>query len=157
MVSTRKKRQSNRRLPTHLDDFDHYMVIGSTASERQEITVVSEGTNDRDFTVGFSSNIMAINESTVNVKTLERCFKERTDREMSNFVDTVEDRIHNAILTAVDNSVAPKIELAIKSKVASSGRAVTSVTAKSERADFVRINASFETHRETTIHYMYPK
>ena len=144
MVSTRKKRQSNRRLLTQLDDFDQYMVIGSTASERQEITVVSEGTNDRDFTVGFSSNIMAINESTVNVKTLERCFKERTDRERSNFVDTVEDRIQNAILTAVDNSVAPKIELAIKSKVASSGRAVTSVTAKSERAEHVGINAFFE-------------
>ena len=144
MVSTRKKRQSNRRFLTQLDDFDQYMVIGSTASERQEITVVSESTNDRDFAVGTSSNKMAINESTVNAKTLERCFKERTDREMSKIVDTVEYRIRNAILTAVDNSVDPEIELAIKSKNASSGRSVTSVTATSERAEHVGINASFE-------------
>ena len=82
--------------------------------------MVSEGTNDRDFTVGTSSNNIAINESTVNVKTLERCFIERIDREMSNIVDTVEDRIQNAILTAIDNFVAPKIELAIRSINASS-------------------------------------
>ena len=29
---------------------------------------------------------------------------------MSNIVDTVEDRIQNALLTAIDNIVAPKIE-----------------------------------------------
>ena len=78
------------------------------------------------------------------MKTLERCFNERIDREMSNIVDTVEDRIQNAILTAFDNIVAPKIELAIRSINASSGRDVTSVTANSERGDHVGINASFE-------------
>ena len=73
MVSTRKKRQSNRRLLSQLDDFDQEMIIGSAASERQENIVVNEGTNNRDFTVGTSSNNIAINESTMNVKTLERC------------------------------------------------------------------------------------
>ena len=109
MVSTRNKRQSNRKLLSRLDDFDQDMVIGNAASERQENIVVGEGTNDRDFTVGTSNNSTAINESTVNVKTLERCFNERTDKEMNNFVDTVEDRIQNAILTAIDNIIAPKI------------------------------------------------
>ena len=63
---------------------------------------------------------------------------------MNNFVDTVEDRIRNAILTAIDNIIAPKIELAIRSINASSGRAATSVTANSERGEHVEINASFE-------------
>ena len=45
----------------------------------------------------------------MNVKTLERCFNEKIDREMSNIVDTAEDRIQNAILTAIDGIVAPKI------------------------------------------------
>ena len=63
---------------------------------------------------------------------------------MSNIVDTVEDRIQNAILTAIDNIVAPKTELAIRSINASSGRDVTSVTANSERAEHIGINASFE-------------
>ena len=144
MVSTRKKKQSNRRLLRQLDHFDQDMIIGNAVSERQENIVVSEGINDRDFTVGNSGNNMAINESTVNVKTLERCFNERIDREMSNIVDTVEDRIQNAFSTAVDNIVAPKIELAIRSINASSGRDVTSVNANSEHGENVGINASFE-------------
>ena len=144
MVSTHKKRQSSRRLLSQLDDFDQDMIIGNAASERQENVVVNKGTNDRDFTVSTSSNNTAVNESTVNVKTLEKCFNERIDREMSNIVDTVEDRIQNAILTAIDNVVAPKIELAIRSINASSGRDVTSVTVNSERGEHVGINASFE-------------
>ena len=144
MVSTRKKRQSNRRLLSKLDDFDQDMIIGNAASERQENTVVNEGTDDRDFTVGTSKDISIFNGNVMNVETLERCFNERIDREMNNIVDTVEDRIQNAILTAIDNIVAPKIELAIRSINASSGRDVTSVSVNSERMEHVGINASFE-------------
>ena len=110
--------------------------------------MVKEGTNDRDFTFGTFSNNIAINENTMNVKTLERCSNERIDREMSNVVDTVEDIIQNAILTVTDNIVAPKIESAIKSINASSGRDVTSVTANSDRGEHVGINASFENASE---------
>ena len=35
---------------------------------------------------------------------------------MGNIVDTVENRVQNAILTAIDSTITPKIELAIKSK-----------------------------------------
>ena len=80
----------------------------------------------------------------MSVKTLERCFNERIDREVNNVIDTVEDRIQNAILTAIDYIVAPKIELAIRSVNASSGRDVTSVSANSERKERVGLNASFE-------------
>ena len=129
MVSTRKKRQSNKRLLSQLDDFDQDIIIGNAASERQENTVVNEGINDRDFTVGTSNNDSVANGYAMSVKTLERCFKERIDREMSNIIDTVEDRIQNAILTAIENIIAPKIELAIRSISASSGRDATSVSA----------------------------
>ena len=154
MVSTRKKRQSNKRLLSQLDDFDQDMIIGNAVSERQENAVVNMGTNDRDFTVSNSSNNTAVNENVMNVKTLERRFNERIDREMSNIVDTVEDRIQNAILTAIENIVAPKIELAIRSINASSGRDVTSVIANSERGERVGINASFENASENnnTLH-----
>ena len=47
MVSTREKRQSNRRLLSQLDGFDQDIIIGNIASERQENIVVNEGTNDR--------------------------------------------------------------------------------------------------------------
>ena len=150
MVSTRKKRQSNKRLLSQTDDFDRDMIIGNAVSERQENVVVSEGTNDRDFTAGTSSINMTINENAMNVKTLERCLNERIDREMSNIVDTVEDRIQNAILTAIDNIVAPKIELAIRLMNASSGRVATSVTANSERGEHVGVNTSFENASRNT-------
>ena len=150
VVSTRKKKQSNRRLLSQLDDFDQDLIIGNATSGKQENFVVSEGTNDRDFTVGTCNYNIAINESTVNVKTLGRCFNERIDREMSNTVDTVEDRIQNAILTAIGNIVAPKIELAIRSIIASSGRDVTSVTANSERGEHVGILPRLKTHLKTT-------
>ena len=109
MVSTRKKRQSGRKLLSQLDDFDQDMIIGNTSSERQEIIMVNGGTGDRDFKVSIFSNNAAVNESAVNVKTLERCFNERIDREKSNIVHTVEGRIQNAILAAIDNYIAPKI------------------------------------------------
>ena len=79
MVSTRKKRQSNKRLLSQLDDFDQDMIIGNAASDGQENNVVSEGTSDRDFATGTRNNNVAINESTANMKTLERCFNERID------------------------------------------------------------------------------
>ena len=63
---------------------------------------------------------------------------------MSNIGDTVEHRIQNEILTAVDNIVAPKIELAIRSVNASSGRDATSVTANAERGEHVGITPLFE-------------
>ena len=144
MVSTRKKRQSNRRLFSQLDDFDQDMIIGNAASERQKNTVVNGSTDDRDFTVGSSSNDSVVNGNAMSVKTLERCFNERIDREMSNIVDTVEDRIQNAILTAIENIVSPKIELEIRSINASSGRDATNVSANSERRERVGINVSFE-------------
>ena len=74
MVSTRKKRQTNKRLLSQLDVFDQDVIIGKAVSERQEKVVVNEGTNDRDFTVSNSSKNTAVNESAMNVKTLERCF-----------------------------------------------------------------------------------
>ena len=122
MVSTRKKRQSNRRHLSQLDDFDQDMIIGNAAKERQENTVVNGSTDDRDFAVGTSNNDSVVNGTAMSAKTLERRFNERIDREMSNIVDTVEDRIQNAILTAIENKVTPKIELAIRSVNASSGR-----------------------------------
>ena len=148
MVSTRKKRQSNKRLLSQLDDFDQDLIIGSTASERQENVVVDESTNVQDFTVGTSNVSPVINKNAMNVKTFESCFNERIDREMNIIVDTVEDRIQNAILAAIDNIVALKIELAIRSLNAFSGRDVTSVSANSECREHAGIGASFENASE---------
>ena len=67
MVSTRQKRQLNRR---QLDDFDRNIVIGNAASKIQENAIVNEGTYDQGFTVDTCSNYLATNETTVKVKNL---------------------------------------------------------------------------------------
>ena len=54
---------------------------------------------------------------------------------MGNIVDTVKDRTQNAILTAIDNIITPRIELAFSSINASTGRDVANVTAKWEREE----------------------
>ena len=70
-------------------------------------------------------------------------FNERIDREMGSIVNTVEDRIQNAILTAIDSIITPKMELAIRSINASSGRDATSVMASSEPGENIGITAPF--------------
>ena len=52
MVSLRKKRKSNRKLFSQLDEFDQDNIFGDTVSDRQEKTIVNEDTGDQDFTLG---------------------------------------------------------------------------------------------------------
>ena len=63
-------------------------------------------------------------------------------------------KIQNAILTAIDSIITPKIELAIRSKNASSGRDVTSVMRILERGEHIRISASSKnaSERNNTLH-----
>ena len=68
MVSPRKKRQSNRRLLSQLDDFGQDIIIGNVGTEERENAVVNEGSNDLGFNVGTSSDILVTNENTVKVK-----------------------------------------------------------------------------------------
>ena len=88
------------------------------------------------------------------METLERCFSERIDRETGKIVDTVEDRIQNAILTAIVSIITRKIELAIRSINASSGRDATSVIANLERDEHIGIFDPFEnvSERNNTLH-----
>ena len=110
MVSTRHKKQSNRRLLSQLDDIDQNVFVGNTASSRQQYVVVNEGTVDQDFNFNITGSNSTFNENSVNVQTLERCFNESVDGEMGNFVDTVVVRIQNEILTAIDRFITLRTE-----------------------------------------------
>ena len=110
MVSTRKERQSSRRPLSQLDDSDRDIIIGKTSSDRHENATGNEGFAEQEFTVANCGSNPAVSENLVNVKTLERCFNEKIDKEMGNIVDTVEDGIQNAIVTAIDGIITPKIE-----------------------------------------------
>ena len=154
MVSTRRKEQPNRTLLNQLHDFDQDFFAGNTVSDRLKNATVDENTGDQEFIVDNSGSNLVANENLVNVRTLERCFIERTDREMGNIDDTVENRIQNAILTAIDSIIVPKIKLAIRSINASSGTDATSVMENSERREHIGISALFENVSENnnTLH-----
>ena len=135
MLSTRKKKHENRRLFSQLDDFDQNYIIANAAKSGQQTFIVNDGTVNQEFTVNISGSIPTTNENTVNVQTLESCFNERIDEEMGNIVETVENRIQNAITTAVDEIITPMIELAVSSMNTSSGSDNASVTKNSERGN----------------------
>ena len=75
---------------------------------------------------------------------------------MGNFVDTVEDRIQNVILTTIDEIIAPKIEWAFRSINASSGRDVTSFMTSSEPRKKAGITDFFEnvSERDNSLHIL---
>ena len=125
-------------------------------NNRQGTATVNEATSDQEFTVGNSDGGETVNGNVANVKTSERCFNERIDMEMGNFVDTVEDRFQNPILTGTDSIITPKIKLAIRPLNASSGREGTSVTASSARGEHKWITASLEnvSGRNNTLHVL---
>ena len=98
----------------------------------------------REFTVINVDGISTSNENTVNFQTIERCINKSIDREKGNIVDTIEDRIQYAILTAINIFITRRIELVVRPINASSGRDIPSVTANSAREERLGITASFE-------------
>ena len=66
------------------------------------------------------------------------------DRELGTFVETVEDRIQNAILSAIDSIITPIFELAIRSTNASSEGDASSFIASLERGEHQGTTAPLE-------------
>ena len=75
MVSTRKKRQSNRRPLSQLDDFDQDVIIGNAKNRGQEITKANEGTADQELTVGISIGGPSVNKKYGECENLRKMFQ----------------------------------------------------------------------------------
>ena len=98
------------------------MLLLAVVNSRKQNVVVNDGPVDRGFTFIISGIFSTTDEKTMSVQTLERCSNEKIDRHLGNIVDTVENRIQNAILTAIDNIITPRVELAVWSINAPFGR-----------------------------------
>ena len=98
MLSTGKQKESNRRFPSQLDEFDRNIIFGNAVSNWRKIVVVKESTADQKLTANDTSSNLSAKEHSVNVKTCESCFNERIDKEMGNIVNIVEVKIQSAIL-----------------------------------------------------------
>ena len=84
----------------------------------------------------------------MNIQIWEKSLNDRVQREVGNFVDTVEIRIQNANLVTVNNIIAPGILVEIRSIYASSKRDVASVMATSKREEQPGVKTSFENESE---------
>ena len=131
-----------------------WYYFGNTLSNRQKTATDTEGTGYQEFNIDNLGSHLTTNENLVIVGFLERCFIERINREMGNNVGTVQDRIQNAILTAINSNITPKVELAVRSINASSGQDATSVFTNSGRGQHIRIISPFEnvSERNNTLH-----
>ena len=68
---------------------------------KDKIVLVNNGLNDREFTVNNDDISVVAKENAVDVQTLVRNLTNRFTTEMGIVVETLGDRIGNAILTAM--------------------------------------------------------
>ena len=67
---------------------------------------------------------------------IERNFAEKIRREVNNAVTAIKNQILDAILTAIDKIVKPRVELAVRFITESSGRGPSSIVQKFDQSDF---------------------
>ena len=72
------------------------------------------------------------------MQTLEKRYLDKVMCDMENFVDTVENRLLAAILSAMDILVIPLMEAALRTADASSTRNINSVVLDPDQHDFSR-------------------
>ena len=82
------------------------------------------------------NNPAQINYPQVDVHTLEENIVSKVRSEVDNVMTSVETRVQDAVLTAIENLVIPRVELAMKSANAHSERSVGNVLEPDQR-DFL--------------------
>ena len=68
--------------------------------------------------------------------TPEKSIVKNVRSEVDSVMTTVESRVQKAILTATESLVIPRVELAMKSVSASSGRDIDNIVPDSDQRDF---------------------
>ena len=134
---TWKKRPRNRRLLNQLYEFDRDVSAGNTIGNEIQNVEVNNGQADQRFTTNNNERIASTRKKTLDTQDLERSFTDWFTRKQGIVVETVKDKIQNAIFFnhnqypffSLDNIISPRMELAVRSMNASSGRDVDSVTA----------------------------
>ena len=112
-------------------------------SEKRKLEII-DSLADQIFTTNNIDGVASISDNAIDVQTLERSVSDWNAREMSNIVETVEDRIQNDILAAIDSIITRRIELAVSSMNGLSRQDAASVAECSDCGKQSRLTASFE-------------
>ena len=122
MVSTRKKKQLNKKLFSQLNERDtDFMIEQSNRDEQIENRgnmLCKETSSDN------ASDPAQITYPQVDVHTLEEIFVSKVRSEVDNVMTSVETRVQDAVLTTTEMLVIPERELAMKSANAHPERSV---------------------------------
>ena len=135
MISTRKKRQQNKKLFSQLSERGTYFMIVQSNKDEQ--------TNSRDNMIcrGTSSdninNPIQVNYPQLDVHTIEENIISKVRSEVEKVLTSVETRVQDAVLTAVENFVIPRLDLAMKSAIAPSGGSVDGNVMEPDQMDFL--------------------
>ena len=134
MVYTRKKRQQNKRLFSQLSEFDTKFMVEQNNHESQTGNKVNVARGD--IPLNNANNPTQFSGSQVDMYRLEKNIVNDVRREVDSVMTTVEKRVHDAVLTAIESLVIPRIELAMKSVNASSVSGVDSVVLDPDPREF---------------------
>ena len=110
MSSTRKTKQQNRRLLRKLGETDADFMIGLSNHETQ--TGSTTNVADRDTALIDTNDPTQLNSPQVDMHTLEKNIVSKVRSDVDSVVTTVEARVQEAVMTAIENLVIPGVELA---------------------------------------------
>ena len=114
MVPTRKKKSQQKRQFSQLDETFNDLAIGNSVNVNVWDSEILEQQTD-----GQCNDSERVNNSLCQNQVMENKIGNQITREVSSAVMTVENRLHDAILTAIDNVVIPRVEMAVKSTTSS--------------------------------------
>ena len=120
MVSTRKGKHQNKTLSSQLNDSLNYFVMGIAT----QVGVAEDkrvGPQDGGPVTKFGSSIIGANSASY-CQVIDRSVANKNKRKVDSVVAAVENRFHDAILTAIDSVVQPRVEMTARSTTGSSGQ-----------------------------------
>ena len=137
MVSTRKKKQQNKRFLSQLSESNAEFMVVQSKHEAQAKSRTDAA--DRDTSLKNLKNTKGpkqVKGSEVDVHTLEKNIVNKVRSEVDSVMTTVETRVQDAVMTAMENLVIPTVEFAMKSANALSGNGIGSVVLDPDQRDF---------------------
>ena len=132
MVSTRKMKNQQKRQLSHLDETLNDSAIGNSVNVN-----VSESETFEQETTGQLKDFGRLDNSERQNQGIENHIDDQTTRAVDSAVMIFENRRHDAILTAIDNVVIARVEMAVKSITGSTGHRINCEIQNRDREHFV--------------------
>ena len=107
----------NTRILSQLSESDTDFLIGRSSHETQFEDKAD--TADEETTLFDANSSIQVKDSQVNPHTLEKNVTNKIQKEVDKVMTSVESRVQGAVLTAMENLLIPRRELAIESAKAS--------------------------------------